>query len=48
MDCTCGSGSTLVAAIKEKCHYIGFELDEKYFDVAKKRIKIEKQQLSLF
>lgn len=48
LDCTCGSGSTLVAAIKEKCHYIGFELDEHYFNIAKKRIKEEQRQLTLF
>lgn len=48
MDCTCGSGSTLVAAIKEKCHFIGFELEEKYYDIARKRINIEKRQLTLF
>lgn len=48
MDCTCGSGSTLVAAIKEKCHFIGFELEEKYYNIALKKIKAERQQLTLF
>ena len=48
LDCTCGSGSTLIAAIREKCHYVGFEIDEKYYNVAKKRITNEKRQLTLF
>ena len=43
-----GSGTTCVAAIKEKRHYIGFELDEKYFEIAKKRIELELSQPTLF
>ena len=43
-----GGGTTVVACIKEKRHYIGFELDKTYFDIAQKRIQIEQQQLSLF
>lgn len=34
-----GSGSTCVACVNTKRRYIGFELDEKYFDIAKKRIE---------
>ena len=39
LDCTCGSGTTLLAAIEEKRHYIGFEIDEKYYNIASRRIK---------
>ena len=31
-------GSTLVAAVNTKRHYIGFELDPKYFDIACERL----------
>lgn len=33
-----GSGSSCVAAINTNRHYIGFELDEQYFNIAAKRI----------
>ena len=33
-----GSGSTCIAAINTGRHYIGFEIDEKYFQIAKNRI----------
>lgn len=33
-----GSGSTTVAAVKTGRHYIGFELDPDYFDIACKRL----------
>ena len=33
-----GSGSTLVAAVNTNRHYIGFELDEKCFDIACQRL----------
>ena len=42
-----GSGTTAVACIKEQRHYIGFEIDKEYYDIALKRIKQEKQQLTL-
>ena len=38
LDNCMGSGSTCVAAINTNRHYIGFELDEGYFEIAKKRI----------
>ena len=33
-----GSGSTCVAAVNTNRHYIGFELDEKYFQIACERL----------
>lgn len=39
LDCCMGSGSTCVAAINMNRRYIGFELDEKYFQIAKERIE---------
>jgi site-specific DNA-methyltransferase (adenine-specific) len=48
LDNTMGSGSTIVAAIKENRQYIGIEKDEHYFEIANKRIAAETSQLSLF
>lgn len=39
LDFTMGSGSTGVAAINTNRKFIGIELDEKYFDIAKERIE---------
>ncbi len=39
LDCFAGSGSTLVAAKKNKRKYIGSELSEEYFKVAQERIR---------
>ena len=41
LDCCMGSGSTCVAAINTNRKYIGFELDEKYFQIAKERIEAQ-------
>lgn len=38
LDNCMGSGSTCVAAVNTNRHYIGFELEEKYFDIACQRI----------
>ena len=42
-----GSGTTAVACIREKRHFIGFELNEEYYKMAMKRIDNEKAQLKL-
>ena len=42
LDNCAGSGSTLVAAVNTNRRYIGFELDENYFDIACQRLdKVE-------
>ena len=46
LDNTIGSGTTAVAALREKRHFIGFELNEEYYNIALKRIEKEQQQLS--
>lgn len=43
-----GSGTTCIAALRENRKYIGIELDPHYYEVAKKRIETELQQLKLF
>jgi site-specific DNA-methyltransferase (adenine-specific) len=48
LDNCCGSGSTCVAAIREKRNFIGIELNDEYFDIASNRINNEKCQLTLF
>lgn len=39
MDCFMGSGSTGVACLNTNRNFIGIELDEKYFKIAKERIE---------
>ena len=39
LDCFMGSGSTGVACMNTNRKFIGIELDEKYFEIAKKRIE---------
>ena len=48
LDNCIGSGSTAIAAIKEKRHFIGMELNKEYFDIAEDRIKKELSNPSLF
>jgi len=47
LDCFMGSGTTAVAAIKEKRNYIGIEVSEKYVDMARKACEGEENQLIL-
>lgn len=41
LDCFMGSGSTGVACVRNNRNFIGMELEEKYFDIAKNRIENE-------
>lgn len=43
-----GSGTTAAAALDTNRNYIGFELDEYYFNVAEKRIKNHTTQTDMF
>lgn len=43
-----GSGTTALAAIRNKRNYIGFELQKEYVNIANERIRNEYKQLSLF
>ena len=48
LDNCIGSGTTAVACIKEKRHFIGYAITKEYFDIAQERIKQEQSQLTLF
>lgn len=48
LDSFAGSGSTLIAAVEEKRDWIGIELSEKYYEIARKRIDEKVSQLKLF
>lgn len=47
LDNCIGSGTTAVACIQEKRHYIGMELDSQYYKLACKRVREEQQRLTL-
>jgi len=50
LDSTMGSGSTGVACINTNRNFIGMELDDKYFEIAERRIAdaVREKQLTLF
>ena len=48
VDLTMGSGSTGVACLNTGRNFIGIELDDKYFEIAKKRIERHMRQISMF
>ena len=43
-----GSGSTAIACVQSERHYIGYEIDPQYYEVAQNRLKNETRQLLLF
>ena len=45
LDFTMGSGSTGIACLNTNRRFIGIELDEKYFNIAKKRIEDVEEEL---
>ena len=45
LDMFMGSGTTAVAAVNTNRHYIGFELEEKYFDIACRRLDEVKSKI---
>lgn len=47
MDFTMGSGSTGVACQNTNRDFIGIELDESYFEIAKKRLNENSVQMKL-
>jgi DNA modification methylase len=48
LDPFCGSGSACLAAIKDGRHYIGYDIEEKYVQLANQRIKHYTGQKKLF
>ena len=48
LDATIGSGTTAVAALMEKRHFIGFETNKEYFDIAQGRIDEIRRNPTLF
>lgn len=48
LDCFMGSGTTGVACVKTNRAFIGIELDENYFNIAKERIESTVNQISMF
>jgi site-specific DNA-methyltransferase (adenine-specific) len=48
LDFTCGSGTTCVACVNLKRKYIGIEQNEKYVEIARKRVQEAKDSMGLF
>ena len=46
LDFTMGSGSTGVACLNTNRRFIGIELDDNYFNIAKKRIEDTEKELN--
>lgn len=47
LDPFCGSGSTCIAAIKTKRHYIGYEIQKDYVTLTEQRIKSYEKQIKI-
>ena len=47
LDSCMGSGTTAIACLKEHRHFLGFELNKEYFDIAQRRIALERSQPTL-
>jgi len=48
LDCFMGSGTTGKMAVVNGRNFIGIELDDKYFEIAKRRIESHMRQISIF
>lgn len=48
LDTHVGSASSLIACHRKGYSYVGFELDEYYYKLAKERLEAEKAQMSIF
>lgn len=48
LDAFCGSGTLAIACINTNRHFICFEKNKKFFDIAKKRVKERKQQQTIW
>jgi len=48
LDFTCGSGTTCVACVNLNRNYMGIEQDEKYVEIARKRVQEAKDSMGLF
>jgi DNA modification methylase len=44
LDPFCGSGSTLVACVREQMHFIGIDAQESYVEIARRRVAYEQEQ----
>ena len=44
----CGSGSTAIACMRIQRRFIGFEIDKKFYNIAKNRIEDEGAKISIF
>ena len=46
LDNCMGSGTTAIAAMREQRHFVGFETDKNYFEIAQRRIDAERTALA--